>query len=116
MCLEKLICKEKLLCPTSGTSGEIVFSMVGHASSPLKYIAALLKTSGQYTLSVVSESETVLTTVTKQGTGSFEFCILSGFELTFPNIYKITFQSSESLALYEVNLASICLCDPTECV
>ena len=99
----------------TGTSGTILFSTVGHASTPLKYIAVLVRTTGQYTLSVLSDADAVLTTETKTGTGAFEFCILSGFELTFPNIYSVSFQSSEPMAVYELNLASICLCDPTEC-
>lgn len=81
----------------------------------MEYVAVLLKTSGQYTLSVVSEAGSVLGTKTKQGTGAFEFCVLPNLGMTFPNVYTLTFSAESQMSIYELNIASICLCSPTEC-
>ncbi len=107
MCIEKLICKTKLIC--NGSS--VVFSAVGHTSPQIQYVAVLVKSSDTFTLSLQQGSD-VLASVTKQGTGDYEFVILKGFELASTGIYQLDISSG---SLYEINLATICLCDPDEC-
>ena len=107
MCIEKLICKTKLPC--SGRSA--VFTAVGHASPPIKYVAVLLKSSDTFTLSLQRASE-IVASVTKQGSGDYEFVILKGFELASAGIYTLDISTG---SMYEINLATICICNPDEC-
>lgn len=109
MCVDKLISKEKILCATTGTSGEVVFSGVGFMSQPIEFVAVLFKTNGIFTFELDGQ------TLTRQGNGLPEFCVLKNLSLISPNIYTLSFTSSQPLSIYELNLASICLCNVDEC-
>lgn len=109
MCVEKLVSKEKVMCFTTGTSGDIVFSGVGFMSDPIQFLAILLKTTGPYTITLEHQS------ITKQGTGVPEFCVLKDLNLLSPNIYTLSYTSTEPLTLYEMNFATRCLCSSDEC-
>ena len=109
MCVEKLVCKEKVTCFVSGTAGEILFSGIGFISQPVEFIAILLKTSGTYTIEIGEH------TITKQGSGTPEFCVLKNLNLISPNIYTLKYTSTEVLSIHELNFATICLCDLNEC-
>lgn len=115
MCVDKLIGKHKLLCPNSGTDMEVVFSLMGVASGPVKFVAVLLKTLGMYTLELKDKDDVVVQTLQGQGTGGFDFALFKTIELVYPNIIQIHITSSEILHLYEVDTADICLCHADEC-
>lgn len=112
MCVDKLICKDKLICSNTNTSGSIVFSCVGHASAPIQYLAVLLKAPGSYTLTLKNATGQSISYVSNQGTGDFEFCVMKGFSLTSPNIYILDFSD---VMIHEINMATMCLCNPDEC-
>lgn len=110
MCLE-LICSHKVACSTAGTHGEIVFSLVGISKSrPITHTAVLLKTTGLYTLELRKDATTLVETITKQGTGELEFCLLKDLILLPPDVYSLDFKSTENVSIYEINLATRCLC------
>ena len=109
MCVDKLICKEKVSCIVSGTYGEVVFSGIGFMSEPVCFVAVLLNTIGSYTMTLQGQ------TITKQGSGVPEFCVLKDLELISPNIYSLSYTSSEPLRIYELNFATRCLCNPDDC-
>lgn len=115
MCVDRLIGKHKLLCPQSGTDLNVVFSLMGVASSPITFVVVLLKTTGTYTLELRDSGNVLVQTVSRQGTGGFEFALFKGVNLSYPNIVQIHAVSSDTLHLYEVNTAEICLCDVDEC-
>lgn len=108
MCVEKLIIQDKVSYNILGISGEIVFSGIGFRSTTI-YIAVLLKTTGLYTLEINDKI------VNKQGSGVPEFCVLKNLCLESPNIYTIKYTSTEPLAIYELNFAFRCSCDPADC-
>lgn len=115
MCVDKLIGKHKLLCPQSGTDLNVVFSLMGVASAPVKFVVVLLKTTGSYTLELRDSGNVLIQTVSGQGTGGFEFALFKDVSLSYPNIVQIHAVSSETLHLYEVNTAEVCLCHADDC-
>jgi hypothetical protein len=115
MCVDKLVCKEKVLCRMSGTDVSVVFSMVGQINPTITILAILLKTSGTFTLRLCDQSGETVKLITKQGTGAFEFAVLSDLSLPCPNIYSLNATSTETIDLYELNMATRCLCDLSEC-
>jgi hypothetical protein len=116
MCVDKLIGKLKLLCPTSGTDIRVVFSLMGMSPTPVKFVAVLLKTTGTYTLELRDGSNTLLSTLQGQGTGAFDFALFKNIELPYPSIVQLHITSLDTLHLYEVNTADICLCGPEDCI
>lgn len=115
MCVDKLVCKEKVLCRMSGTDVSVVFSMVGQINPTITILAILLKTTGTFTLRLCDQSGETVKLITKQGTGAFEFAVLAELSLPCPNIYSLNATSTETIDLYELNMATLCLCDPSEC-
>lgn len=119
MCLDadKLVCKDKIVCSTTGTTGSITFSVLGHKSTPITHLGILIKTEGFYTLELRREetlfeachTETVQT-LTKQGTGCFEFAIFKDLEMLSPSVYSLHYTSSDPMTIHEINLATRCLC------
>jgi hypothetical protein len=107
MCVERLICKEKLLC--SGSS--VVFTTVGHAEPRIRIISVLLKATAEYTLTL-KDGDTLLASVTKVGTGSYDHVILKDLDLPIPHVFQIDISNGQ---LFELNLATICLCDLDLC-
>lgn len=115
MCAEHLVCKEKLSCPRTGTDVSVVFSMVGHTAQPIAILATLLKTTGTYTVSLYTSDDVLVTSVTNQGTGSYQFSILKGLTLLTPDVYVLRATSTEEITLYELNMATMCLCAIEDC-
>jgi hypothetical protein len=107
MCVEKLICKEKLAC--SGSS--VVFSTIGHIEPKIKIVAVVVKALGPYVLTL-KDGDEVLKTLDRVGSGSYEFVMLDGLSLPIPHVFEITISNGE---LFELNLATICLCDVEKC-
>jgi hypothetical protein len=107
MCVERLICKEKLLCHGSS----VVFTSVGYIQPKITIIAVLLKASGEYTLTL-KDGETLLASVTKNGTGDYEYGILKDLDLPIPHVFQIDISNGQ---MFELNLATICLCDLNLC-
>lgn len=114
MCVEKLICKEKFACLRSGADVSVVFSMVGHGQ-PITILATLLQTSGMYTVSLYSHDNTLVSSVTNQGTGGYQFSILKNLSLLTPDVYRVRLTCTEEVTLYEINMATQCLCDIENC-
>lgn len=119
MCIsaDTLVCKDKIVCSACGTTGSIVFSGVGHISTPITHLGILIKTEGFYTLELRREATIFQThtaesiqSITKQGTGSFEFCILKDLDIKSPNVYSLVYTSTDPISIHEINLATRCLC------
>jgi len=115
MCVEHLICKEKIQCLRTGNDVSVVFSMAGHSAAPITILATLLKTTGTYTMSLYTHDDVLVTSVTNQGTGAYQFSILKDLTLLTPDIYVLRATSTEEITLYELNMATLCLCDIENC-
>lgn len=107
MCVENLICKEKISC----TGSSAVFTTVGYIDPKIRIVAALVKSTGEYTVTL-KDGETILTSVTKTGTGDYEFVVLKELDLPIPHVFRVDISNGE---LFELNLATICLCDLDLC-
>jgi hypothetical protein len=97
------------------TNDEIVLSAVGFVVAPIQYLAVLLKATGEYTIEVHNNATAEVVTTTRQGSGVPEFCIIRGLTMTSPDIYTLKCKSLNPMSVYEINLATMCLCDPEEC-
>ena len=116
MCIEKLVCKEKISCNLIGvTDDEIVLSAVGFVVAPIQYLAVLLKATGEYTIELHNNATTEVVSITRQGSGIPEFCIIGGLSMASPDIYTLKCKSVPPMSVYEINMATMCLCDPEEC-
>ena len=107
MCVEKLICKAKILC--NGSS--VVFSGLGYGSPTIQYLALVVKASGLYTVTLKHGGDAIAA-ATKEGAGEYEFVVLKGFELSPTGIYTVEVSVGE---IVEINMASLCLCRHDEC-
>lgn len=106
-----LVVKQKLSYSISGTSISIPFSLLGFQPDPIQYIGLLLKSSGAYTLRIHDMSGNLITEKSGTGSGNYEVVTLGGnLNLTCPNIYLFEGESISSISVYELNLATLCLC------
>ena len=81
MCVDRLICKEKISC----TGSSAVFTTVGYIDPKIRIVAALVKAAGEYTVTI-SDGNTILSSVTKSGTGDYDFVILKDLDLPIPPV------------------------------
>lgn len=107
MCVEKLICKEKLVCYGSSA----VFTTIGYIEPEIRIVAVLLKSGGEYTVTL-KDGDTILASATKIGTGTYEHVIFNDLHLPIPHVFRIDISNGE---LFELNLATLCLCDMNLC-
>jgi hypothetical protein len=107
MCVERLVCKEKLSCHGSSA----VFTTIGYIEPEIRIVAVLLKSEGEYTITL-KDGDTILASVTKIGTGMHEHVIFSELHLPIPHVFRIDISNGE---LFELNLATLCLCDLNLC-
>ena len=105
--MENLICKEKLLCRGSS----VLFSTIGHIEPKIKIVAVLTKALGPYVLTLKKGDE-IVKTLQRIGSGAYEFVILKDLDLPIPHVFEISISNGE---LFELNLATICLCDMEKC-
>lgn len=116
MCIERLICKEKIACNLIGiTDDEIVLSAVGFVTAPIQYLAVLVKANGEYTIEVHNNATAEVVLTTGRGSGIPEFCIIRGLSMASPDIYTLKCKSPTPMSVHEINMATQCLCDPDEC-
>lgn len=109
--MSTLVVRQKLSYSLSGTSVSIPFSLLGFQSDPIQYIGILLKSSGDYILRIRDISGNTISEKSGTGIGTYEVVILGGnLNLTCPNIYILEGESISSISVYELNLATLCLC------
>jgi hypothetical protein len=109
--MSNLVVKQKLSYTLSGTSVSTPFSLLGFQPDPIQYIGVLLKTSNTYTLRIRDMSGNLITEKSGTGSGNYEIVTLGGnLNLTCPNIYLFEGESISSISVYELNLATLCLC------
>ena len=109
--MSNLVVKQKLSYTLSGTSFPIAFSLLGFQSDPIQYVGVLLQTSGHYTLRIRDISGSLITEKSGDGTGTYEVITLGGnLNLTCPNIYIFETESTSTITIFELNLATLCLC------
>ena len=106
-----LVVKQKLSYMLSGTSISTPFSLLGFQPDPIQYIGILVKTSDTYILRIRDMSGNLITEKSGTGSGNYEIVTLGGnLNLTCPNIYILEGESLSSISVYEMNLATLCLC------
>lgn len=115
MCIDKLIIKQKLSCNCSGLEPNIVFSLAGMGSNPIKFLAVLIKATDTYTIEIRNSNEVILQSKQGQGVGNFEFVLFKNLNLQFGNIFQVHAKSASEIFIYEINMAEICLCNLNEC-
>ena len=103
--------KQKLSYTVSGLSSSVAFSLLGFQSDAIQYVGVLLQTSGHYDLRIRDISGTLITEKSGDGKGVAEIVILGGgLNLTCPNIYFFEAEATTIITIYELNLATLCLC------
>lgn len=107
-----LIVKQKLSYFVTGTTIAIPFSLVGFLSEPIQYIGVLMKADAPYTLRLRDLSGSLLNEKNGTATNQTEIIVMGGeLNLTCPMIVVLEAESTQLLGIYELNLATLCLCE-----
>ena len=88
-----------------------MFTTIGYMEPAIRIVAVLLKSTGEYTVTL-KDGDTLLASVTKIGTGTHEHVIFGDLDLPIPHVFQIDISNGE---LFELNLATLCLCDLNLC-
>lgn len=112
MSVNGLVVKQKLSYSLTGTNPSIPFSMVGLQSDPIQYLGILFQGSGSIVFRVKDTLGNLILEKTVSASNSYEFVILGGnLNLTCPTIYILETVSENPVSLFEMNLATLCLCE-----
>jgi hypothetical protein len=112
MSLFGLVVRQKLSYLVTGQDITIPFTMLGLQSDPIEFLGVLLRTTGNFTLRVKDSLDNTIFEKSDQGSGNYEVVLLGGnLNLTCPNIYRLEAVCDSPLGIYEMNLATLCLCE-----
>lgn len=106
-----LVVKQKLSYSLTGLNLIIPFSLIGFQAEPIQYIGVLLQASSLHTLRIRDISGNLLTEKVYEASPNYKVCILGeNLNITCPNIYILEAESTNPLSIFELNLATRCVC------